>query len=224
MLKKSIVFAMTVLGVSCGQSGSSTSSKTSNLQTILSKDQKMDTAHFWNIMDYAFKIGGLDNSVREKAILEQMIKLTPDQIQQFEIIFQQMNRQCSTWENFAAATTIMGGSTDDGFYYFRCWLISLGQQNYYATLKNADHLAIFDIPEYQGLPNAEFEELISMSDRAYEIVTKKDPSSDTTFPRYNASRLGLFYDTNVSITGKEWQSEEELPGIVPKLYKKYADN
>lgn len=62
-----------------------------------------------------------------------------------------------------------------------------------------------------------------MADRAYEIVTKKDPSTDTTFPRHNANKMGLFYDSGTEITGVEWESNDELPKIVPLLYKKYGD-
>jgi len=192
----------------------------------LTNDQKMDTVFFWKIMDYAFAKGEFDNKVKEQAILEQLVKLTPEQIQQFEIIFQQMNKKASTWGNFAAQTVIEGGSSDDRFYYFRCWLISLGQKNFDETLKNSDYLASLDIPfnEKYGEMYCQFEELIPMSDRAYEIVTKKDPAKDTTFPRPHADKLGLFYDSGTDMTGVEWSSNDELPKIVPLLCKRYPDN
>lgn len=72
----------------------------------LTKEQKMDTAYFWKIMDYGFATGKFDNKVKEQAILEQLTKLTPEQIQDFEIIFQQMNKKASTWGNIAAQTVI----------------------------------------------------------------------------------------------------------------------
>lgn len=192
----------------------------------LTKEQKIDTAYFWKIMDYGFAKGKFDNKVKEQAILEQLTKLTPEQIQEFEVIFQQMNKKASTWSNFAAQTVIEGGSSDDRFYYFRCWLISLGQSNFEATVKNSDHLASLDIPvnKEHGEMYCQFEELIPMADKAYEIATKKDPSTDTTFPRPHADELGLFYDSNTNMTGVEWESNDELPKIVPLLYKKYGGN
>lgn len=184
----------------------------------------MDTAHFWRIMDYGFNKGNFNNKAREKAILEQLIKLTPEQIQEFEIIFQQMNKKASTYELLAAQTVIEGGSSDDRFYYFRCWLISLGQSHFYEAVKNADYLASLDIPyhEQYGMTYCQFEELIPMADNAYEIVTRNDPAKDTSFPRSHAERKGLFYDSGTPMTGMNWESNAELSKIVPNLCKKYS--
>ncbi|MBO9636116.1 MAG: DUF4240 domain-containing protein [Chitinophagaceae bacterium] len=222
MIIRSVTIALISISLACGQAGKKQNGN-SGVFLGLEKNQKMDTTHFWKIMDNAFNIGGFENSLREDAILKQLISLTPSQIQDFEIIFQQMNQKASTWGNFAANTVIMGGSTDDGFYYFRCWLISLGQKNFEETLKNPDYLATLDIPveKSHGLAMAEFEELISLSDQAYEKVTGKKPESDTTFPRDNAQRLGLFYDSGTTMKGVEWVQNDELPKIVPNLCKKY---
>jgi len=226
MLKYFLILVPAISLTACGQTNSNDqNSKLANTMTSLAKDQKMDTVFFWKIMDNAFAKGKFDNEIKEQAILEQLVKLTPEQIQQFEIIFQQMNLKASTWGNFAAQTVIEGGSSDDRFYYFRCWLISLGHKNFEETLKNADYLASLDIPfnKKYGMMYCQFEELIPMADRAYEIVTKKDPSTDTTFPRPHADKLGLFYDSGTDMTGVEWNNNDELPKIVPLLCKKYPD-
>jgi hypothetical protein len=210
----------------CGQANSNRQNgKSVNETKTLTQSQKMDTVHFWKIMDYGFEKGKFDNKIKEQAILEQLTQLTPEQIQEFEIIFQQMNNMASTWGNFAAQTVIEGGSSDDRFYYFRCWLISLGQKNFEETFKNPDHLASLNIPfnKKYGMMYCQFEELIPMADRAYEIVTKKDPNKDTTFPRRHADKLGLFYDSGTDMTGTEWTSNDDLPKIVPLLCKKYLD-
>lgn len=222
MLKQSITIALISVSLACGMAGTKQNSNSGRLLG-LEKNQKMDSTHFWKIVDNAFKIGGFDNKTKEDVILKQLILLSPSQIQDFEIIFQQMNQKASTWGNFAANTVIMGGSTDDGFYYFRCWLISLGQKNFEETLRNPDYLATLDIPveKDHGLSMAEFEELISLSDQAYETVTGKKPESDTTFPRDNAQRLGMFYDSGTTMKGVEWTHNDELQKIVPNLCKKY---
>lgn len=76
--------------------------------------------------------------------------------------------------------------------------------------------------KYGGM-YCQFEELIPMTDRAYEIVTRKDPSTDTTFPRSHAEKLGLFYDSGTNMTGIEWDSNDDLQKTVPLLCKKYLD-
>ncbi len=224
MFKYPVFFILPFIFMSCGRlSSNNQNSVFFDITTILTKSQNMDTVHFWKIIDHAFNKGKFDNKIKEQAIYEQLIKLTPEQIQQFEIIFQQMNKKASTAENMAAQTVLEGGSSDDIFYYFRCWLISLGEKNFTEILKNPDYLATLDIPldDRYKVPNCQFEDLIPISDKAYEEVTKKDPSIDTTFPRPHAENLGLFYDSNTEITGNQWDNNNELSRIVPKLYKKY---
>ena len=190
----------------------------------LTKDKQIDTVFFWKIMDFAFAKAKFDNKQREQAILDQLIKLTPEQIQQFEIIFQLMNQKASTWNNFAAHTIIEGGSSDDTYYYFRCWLISLGQKNFDETLKDPDYLASVDIPinKKYGYGEVIFEELIPISDKAYSMVSGKQ-TEDETFPRAFAQKKVLFYDSNTDMKGKEW-TDTDLPKIAPKLYKKFNKN
>jgi len=218
-MKRLFIIFFTIIGLtSCGQTNSNKpSTNSSNNIGILEKSQKMDTLHFWKIMNYGFEKAKFDYKIKEQVILEQLVKLTPEQIQEFEIIFQQMNKKASTWGILAAQTIIEGGSSDDRFYYFRCWLISLGQKNFDETIKNPDYLASLDIPfdEKYGEYYCQFEELIPMADRAYIIVTKNDPEKDTGFPRSNADKLGLFYDSGTDMVGTEWESIEELPKIVP---------
>jgi hypothetical protein len=218
-------FLITVTALSltaCGQTNTNNQSNESTDRIpLLIKDQKMDTVFFWKIMDYAFAKAKFDNKLKEQTILDQLIKLTPEQIQDFEIIFQQMNQKASTWNNMAAHTIIEGGSSDDTFYYFRCWLISLGQKNFDETLKDPDYLASLDIPINKQYSYGEviFEELIPMSDNAYSIVTGKK-TEDETFPRALTQKKGLFYDSNTDIKGKEW-ADTDLPKIAPKLCKKF---
>jgi hypothetical protein len=223
MLKHFLIIATALSFTACGQTNPNKApNKIADNTMILAKSEKMDTAHFWKIMDYGFERGQYDNKIKEQAILEQLVKLTPEQIQDFEMIFQQMNKKSSTQKNFAAQTIIEGGSSDDRFYYFRCWLISLGQKNFEAILKDADQLASLDIPfnTQYGMAYCQFEELIPMADRAYEMVTKKDPDTDTTFPRPNAEKLKLFYDSNTKLTGTIWDYKD-LPKMLPLLCKKY---
>jgi hypothetical protein len=222
MLKYFLIIVTALSLTACGQTNSNNQgNKSTDTIPSLTKDQRMDTVFFWKIMDYAFAKAKFDNKLKEQTILDQLIKLTPEQIQEFEIIFQQMNQKASTWNNMAAHTIIEGGSSDDTYYYFRCWLISLGQKNFEETIKDPDYLASLDIPinKKYGYGEVIFEELIPMSDKAYSIVTAKK-TEDETFPRALAQKKGLFYDSNTDIKGKEW-TDTDLPKIAPKLCKKF---
>jgi len=222
MHKYTLIIVAALCLTACAQNGSNNQDNLST-DTIssLSINQQMDTVLFWKIMDNAYSKAKFNNRLKEQAILDQLVLLTPEQIVNFEIIFQQMNLKSSTWNNFAAHTIIEGGSSDDTFFYFRCWLISLGQKNFEETLKNPDFLADIDIPINltYGYGEVIFEELIPMADKAYAIVTKK-MTEDESFPRAFAQKKGLFFDSRTELKGVEW-SDTDLPKIAPKLCKKF---
>lgn len=225
-MHKYILLIFTVLSLTaCGQANSKNSREImADAMPSLAKDKQLETVFFWEIMDYAFAKGKFDNKLKEQTILTQLTKLTPEQIQQFEIIFQQINQEASTWYNMAAQTIMEGSSSDDTFFYFRCWLISLGQKNFEEVLKNPDYLSSLDIPlnKKYGYAEVIFEELIPISDKAYSIVTGKQ-TEDESFPRAFAQKKGLFYDSNTDIKGNEW-TDTDLQKIAPKLCKKYKVN
>lgn len=187
----------------------------------ISNEDPMDLENFWKIMDYAHSIAKFDITKKKKVILAELVKLTPNQIQEFEIRFQELNKKSSTQEMFAAHTIIEGGSSDDTFFYFRCWLISLGKKNFEAALNGPDYLAEIDIPinEKYGYGEVIFEDLILLSDEAYGIVTKSKIPNDS-FPRSNAMKKNLFYDSGTDIIGKEWDYDDLLT-IAPKLFLKF---
>jgi len=225
MRKNLLLIIITLSLAACGQTESNNPNNKPLDKTLsLTKSQKLDSTYFWKIVDYAYDKGRFDNKLKEEIILTQLTQLTPQQIVDFEIVFQQKMEEANTWENFAAHTIIQGGSSDDQFVYFRCWLISLGKKNFYETLKNPDYLVNIDIPMNKKYNYGEvlFEEVIPLSDKAYSTVTKK-ATEDETFPRSVAYKRGLSYDNGSPMKGKEWEDNKELPKILPLLSKKFPD-
>jgi Protein of unknown function (DUF4240) len=71
-------------------------------------------------------------------------------VQGFEGAFRRkMNRACS-WDLWGAAYVVHGGVSDDGFDYFRRWLISQGAAVYAHVLVRPDDLA--DVLPIAGKP------------------------------------------------------------------------
>jgi Protein of unknown function (DUF4240) len=58
-----------------------------------------------------------------------------------EPYFRPLGIQARTIDLWGAAYTINGGASDDGFYYFRCWLIGMGKDIYEAAVADPDSLA-----------------------------------------------------------------------------------
>lgn len=65
----------------------------------------------------------------------------PGEIIEWNHIFDRLAARAHTVDLWGAAYLINGGASDDGFYYFRCWLIGMGREVYEAAVANPDSLA-----------------------------------------------------------------------------------
>ncbi len=73
---------------------------------------------------------------------------------------------------WAACTLLNAGyGSDDGFLYFRCWLVSCGKAVYYRALQAPDSLADVEVEMTEHGPSAEFEEFLYVAVDAYAHVT-----------------------------------------------------
>ena len=126
---------------------------------------------FWSIIDAA-AIGGNNMEEQDDLLFAALEKLSIDELVAFKyylIKFEVKAYKESLWE---AAYLVKGGCADDGFEYFRYWLISRGKTVYYNALKDPDSLVeaykssdpAYDY-EYEGLANIPIEVL----EEKYEI-------------------------------------------------------
>ena len=70
-----------------------------------------------------------------------LAELQPDEIVEFDRLFQTHHRRASTHLMLAAAEVLAGHCSDDGFDDFRGWLISRGQSAYEGALADPDSIA-----------------------------------------------------------------------------------
>lgn len=123
----------------------------------------MDKAGFWDTIDKARQASSsLDD--RAEALGAALSELSPDDIQGFQETYFVVVDEAYTWPLWGAAYVINGGCSDDGFDYFRDWLISEGQAVYEAALKDPETLA--DLPR---IDDAELEEFRYVADKVYEV-------------------------------------------------------
>src|SRR5688500_17072518 len=101
----------------------------------------MDTNDFWNIIDNSFNEARFDQEKKDSVILAKLTEYKPEQIVAFERIFREKLQEANHWSIVGAQTVIEGGAGADTFVYFRCWLITLGRENFYKVLKDPDYLS-----------------------------------------------------------------------------------
>jgi hypothetical protein len=164
--------------------------------------ESMDPKNFWALVTTAKSAAGIDIDSRPVILAKQLSLLPAASIQAFQHNYEGLLLNANRWSLWGAAYLMNGGCSDDGFKYFRDWLISEGQEIYERAIADPDSLASFQKRDYFELESYGYAAV-----QAYE-------------------RLGtgeLARDFNVELaapTGTEW-NEEDLPKLFPKLAAKY---
>jgi len=171
----------------------------------------MTEAQFWSLIDQSRSD---DPDQQIELLRANLAKLTPDEVVAFEATFDALMRHSYRCDLWGAAYVAMGGASDDGFEYFRLWLISRGQQTFSKVLSDPDALA--DIaPDDPML--LEFE--------AIAYVASDIWSSKTGKPTDNMPQLSAFFAPTGygSPAGNEFSEDPQaLARQYPKLWKRFG--
>ena len=127
----------------------------------------------------------------------------------FHVLFNRKMAEAYTWDLWVLPTSSTVGVSDDGFAYFRAWLISRGQSVYSAALRDADSLSsIVDVDR----DHYEFEDLWGIAQVVYEDTTESEmPADDSAWPAEPAGDRWEFDD-----------KEQLWPWRLPRLVERYA--
>jgi hypothetical protein len=168
------------------------------------KPQKMEEQQFWAIIQAAKTAAGTDVEARPSALGVQLSSLDLAAIQNFQRSYDDLILRANRWDLWGAAYVMNGGCSDDGFRYFRDWLISEGREVFERALSNPDSLSELQRREYFDLESFGYVALKTFSAKGGGEL-ERDFSSELAMP-----------------SGKEW-SEPELPALFPKLAAKYLE-
>lgn len=107
----------------------------------------MDEAQFWTIIEAGGSKAPADPERQLAAARKRLAKLSSEEIRDFHRFFNQKVADAYTWDLWGAGYLINGGCSDDGFHYFRAWVISRGRAVYEAAVANPDSLAGLTDPD-----------------------------------------------------------------------------
>jgi hypothetical protein len=136
----------------------------------------MDHEEFWTLIE-STKGGGCEQHAQR---LEARLRaLPPNQILAFERRQRQLLAEAFRWDLWGAAYLIQGGCSDDGFEFFRGWLIGQGRAVFEAALRDPDSLA--EHPQVRPVTPATrwdlllaCEALLEVAADAYETITGEE--------------------------------------------------
>jgi hypothetical protein len=172
----------------------------------------MNADQFWNIietsrqrLDPLHASGNMERQLMDLRRL--LLKLPPKQIIDFRDCFHEQMDIAFRWDLWGAAYIIASGCSNDGFAYFRHWLISMGQHVFQEALVNPESLAgVADTP---GVEDVFFEEFSYVPAEAYEETTGRE------LPPYKGP-------THPLPKGDKWSSAgDDLKLRFPVLWARY---
>jgi len=163
----------------------------------------MTEEEFWKLIEKSGEQSG-ECEAQAAALAWLLSAQTAGAIQAFDDIFAAKRADAYRWDLWGAAYLINGGCSDDGFEYFRCWLIGQGREIFESALKNPDSLADVLSGDEDDL---ECEDLLYAADRAHEDLVG-DPLPPRTYSGPSEPH------------GSEWD-EDDLAEMFPRLAAKF---
>ncbi len=185
-------------------------------------DGRLDDNEFWALIEAAKqKAEDLDDVIAQ--LTDSLSQRSSEDIIQFARIFYKYYRYAYQSRLWAAAYIINGGCSDDGFDYFRAWLIVQGKIMYFATLNDPQYLA--EVIPLEEAGEIECEDMLSVAGNAYAIKTKENYKKI-----YDFIPAELIEQPDIEL---DWDDDGEsecditsrsLEDMFPLLWEKFGSN
>jgi hypothetical protein len=174
----------------------------------------MSDERFWSLIAETART---DPDRQIEALEEVLGGLSNAELPGFRDAFQRQLQRAYVWDLWAVAFIAHGGASDDGFEYFRRWMVAQGQAIFERLLANPDDLA--EVAPRDSREPLEFEEFASLADRIWAERTGTEmPPPDTGLTSLDlmvAEPAGERFDDNPAALAarfpKTWARFGEAP-------------
>jgi hypothetical protein len=169
----------------------------------------MDKATFWKLIETAKAKSAGDPFRQTQLLSEALERLSPNEIAGFDKVFRDLKAESYRNDLWAAAYVIQGGCSDDGFEYFRCWLIAQGQAVYEDALNDPETLCeaiAYDEDKREEIIDVVGNDMVGIAWRAYEAKTGEEMPA---------------HPIRLILKGPKWD-EENVHSLFPKLSARFG--
>ncbi len=139
----------------------------------------MRTDDFWQLIDRARAGGGEPDAIAARAVAL-LAARDPEEIVGYASHQRRVLAASYRVDLWGAAYLINGGASDDGFEYFRGWLMTQGREVFARTVADPDSLAELPQVRAASLSGEEFEceDMLAVPWDAYRRATATDLPTD----------------------------------------------
>lgn len=183
-----------------------------DISNLGKSSEMLGEATFWEIVEMSLKKSNGEGE-QEAVLINEIAKLSPKEMIGFRLRTDKLLYDTYNSEMWCAGYIMNGGCSDDGFEYFRNWIISRGKETFYQAKENPDNL-ISEVSE--GKDFYEFESFWYVALEAFKKRTGKD--------LYDYIDSESFKTSEGNYPQFEFNWEEEKPetmkAICPRLFDK----
>ena len=178
--------------------------------------EMMDEEQFWAIVQTAVDEAGDDEDEYLEVVKRELSKLSLKEMIGFRLRTDKLLYDSYTSEMWCAGYLMNGGCSDDGFEYFRLWVISRGRKVYEAAMANPDNLIDY-IDDDAEMDFFEFELFWYVALEAFEEAVDADLYDYIDDDNFK-TREGNYPNFEFN-----WEEDEpeSMQKLCPRLFEKF---
>ena len=178
--------------------------------------EMMDEEQFWAIVQTAVDEAGDDEDEYLEVVKRELSKLSLKEMIGFRLRTDKLLYDSYTSEMWCAGYLMNGGCSDDGFEYFRLWVISRGRKAYEAAMANPDNLIDY-IGDDDEMDFFEFELFWYVALEAFEEAVDADLYDYIDCDNFK-TREGNYPNFEFN-----WEEDdpESMQKLCPRLFEKF---
>lgn len=172
---------------------------------------------FWTLIRDTKARCGQDTKAEAAWLISHLTELGEDAALCFQVIMDGYLSLADKYGLWDAASLLCDGCSDDGFFYFRGWLIAQGKDVYLAALADPESLA--DVEPYA---KCSFEAICSVGHHAYKNLTGESAFDVVTDEMQETEKALLAPDIKYR-DGIEYPRDAQgIAAYFPRLYGKFV--
>lgn len=181
--------------------------------SLAPSSEMMDEESYWKIVENSLK-ETTNQEDQELYLISALEQLSPKEMIGFRLRTDKLLFDSYTSNLWCADYIISKGAMEDGFDYFRCWLISKGKEAFYKTQENSDYL----VNLVENEPKVyDFESFWYVAFTAFKNTTDKEAEAYIDYEKFTTT------DEHYPILEFNWNVDEPktMAKVCPKLFEKF---